>query len=168
MSSTIHSFRQRSYYLRKRMFCLSTGLWALGTPKSEYALGTVSTLGWEINMSWSPLASKHPRGRDVFAQGPQALGPELLVDLEPWVKVCWGRSVSFHTRRHFSYSCYSLLPAQLLTLRAPQAASIGTAPSCHTQGSTRLWLRVILVPLRQPLPLNINSVRCSIIMNEQK
>lgn len=165
-----HTFFQAKKLLPQEKNVLSQ-YWTLGSRNAKkwvYALGTVSTLGWEINMSWSPLGSKHPQGEGRLCPGAPALGPELLVGLEPWVKVCWGRSLSFHTRRRFSYSCHLLLPAQLCNTQCPQAASIGTAPSCHAKGSTRLWLRVILVPLRQPLPLNSNSIRRSIITNEQK
>lgn len=96
------------------MFCLSTGQWALGTPKSEYAVGAVATLAWDVSMSRSPLERGHPQGRGRLCPRSPALGPELLVDLRTMDK-------SLHT--HTGTSPNPVAHFHVLTsaaLRAPQ------------------------------------------------
>ena len=80
------------------------------------------------------------------------------------MKVSAGTSsdVSFHTHSGTSIpvACFCLLNSVLL--RAPKHPRLQRL----RHESTRQWLMVILVALREPLPLNVNSLRCSVIMNE--
>lgn len=160
MSSTIHSFRQRSYYLRKRMFCLSTGRWALGTPKSECTL--VSTLDWEVNVSWSPLGSGHPQSGEGT---PSPRGPrnctELMEISKLGLKGLWRRWCLFpHILTHCSHSRHLFLPSQLCCPQSSQAARITAAPTpCHGKGSTWWWLRVTTVPGTWPFLASCHSDR---------
>lgn len=144
MSSIIRSFRQRSYYLRKRMFCLSTGLWALGTPKSEYSLGTPSTSDWDVNMSWSPPGRGHPCGKGMLSsRGPRHGSRSCVAE-----SVSRGSRVSF--RACSATAHIPILPfcvCNSAALGAPaQAARIKTAPTpCHNKGSMWPWLRVVVL-----------------------
>lgn len=136
MWNTIHSFRLRSYYLRKRMFCLSTGLWALGTPKSEYSWGTVSTLEWDVNVSWPLLGRGHPRGKGRHHPGTPGAELELHSSESPQ-----GQQCLFPCKLRYFYSSASFLSPQLCCPWNTQAARNAAAPvPCHTKRSGWQWL----------------------------
>lgn len=110
---------------------------------------SVSTLDWEVNVSWSPLGSGHPQSGEGT---PSPRGPrhctELMEISKLGLKGLWRRWCLFpHILTHCSHSRHLFLPSQLCCPQSSQAARITAAPTpCHGKGSTWWWLRVTTVP----------------------
>lgn len=161
------------------MLFLSTGHWALGTPKSEYIV--VSTLDEDVNMSWSPLGHGGPQSEGGM---PMPGGPR------PWSRSCWwgsghgcrslwGQPCLFpHTHSdtaHVPVICFCLLnPAVLRAPRQPKLQLLSHPVTIRkhvavTQGHRGAWHVGFsgLLPPRQPLPRTVNPLRRFVIMNER-
>lgn len=161
-----HTFFQAKKLLPQEKNVLSQ-YWSLGSRNPKKWVFSGGSLHTSLKCKpdlVTPREQTSPGKEMSFPGGPTSWGQSCWWILEPQMKVSsgTGSDVSFriHSGTSIPVACFCLLNSVLL--RAPKRSQL---QRLHHE-SPRQWLMVLVVALRQPLPPNVNSIRCSVIMNE--